>query len=105
MRLRVLMVIIAVMAVGLGVGLTLHRRSTRLSASALAYGREASRLENRLEQLPSDEVQPLLDRVHWNDSVAEAYRRAASRPWIMSEPDPDKIACQCSYHAKKAPTR
>jgi hypothetical protein len=73
----------------------------RLTRSALAYGRAANQLENRLEKVPAVEVQPLLDRVHWNDAVSEAYRQAASRPWIFQEPNPDTIVCRCSYHESR----
>jgi hypothetical protein len=100
MKLRVLMLIVAILAIVLGLGLGLRRRSIRFSEVALTYGREANRLENQSEQVKPDQLQPLLDRAHWNDAVADAYRKAASKPWIPSEPQPEKIVCQCGYHAK-----
>lgn len=94
-RLRTLMIFIAVLAVGLGMALTLQRRSSRLSASAQVYGREVWRLERRVDQTPQAQMGSLIDRVHWNSSVSYAYRSAASQPWLLGEPDPAKIRCTC----------
>ena len=106
MKLRAMMATVALLAVLLGIGLGLRRRSDRLWWVSLSYSSQAAGLEEPLGLHPEPpDVQAVLDRVHWNDSVAVAYQRAAGRPWIPGEPDPAKITCQCSYHAKPAEGR
>ncbi len=109
MKLRALMATIALLAVLLGIGLGLRRRSDRFQRVSLGYSSKAAGLEEPLGFIPGRPeptgVQAVLDRVHWNDSVAAAYQQAASRPWVPGEPDPAKITCQCGYHAKPATAR
>ncbi len=100
MKLRWWMVVIAFLAVLLGIGIGLRNRSERFSRLALEYAGKASGLEDELVGPSSRaESQAVLDRVHRNDAVADAYRRAASRPW-MGEPDPARVVCRCGHHAE-----
>lgn len=102
MKIRQWMIVIAALAIPLGIGIGLHNRSKRFSRLAYEYSGNASGLEDELVGPSSHaDSQAVLDRVHWNDEVANAYRRVASRPW-MSEPDPAKVICRCGHHAKLA---
>ncbi len=104
MHLRAVMIAIAILAVLLGTGIGLRRRARRFEALALAYGREASNLEDLWTISGSTtERRPnlLMDRAHWNDAVAHKYRIAATRPWLPLDPDPFKITCECGYHIER----
>jgi len=98
------MVAIAIVALGLG----LHQRSIRLARISFAYSVEASRLEKTLigpsgtsNDGPSGrESDKILDRIHWNDTVAGSFNTAAGRPWILIDPDPSKITCNCGHHSR-----
>ncbi len=99
-----IMIVIAILAVCLGTGIGLGRRARRFEALALEYGREANALENRwMKSGPSSPGEPdvLMEEIHWNDSVANEYRFAASQPWLPFEPDPETITCGCGYHARR----
>lgn len=102
MKLRLLMAAIALLAIALGVGIALHRRSARFTELALAYEREADRLQGEFLDPPgpfeSSTVQAIGERMHQKAYVADEYRRAASRPWVLADPDPNKIVCLCGYH-------
>jgi hypothetical protein len=106
MRLRSLMIVVAVAGFLLGLGVILHRRADRLNRLALSYQKEAGRLEHTIvgPGLSRSQVQGILDRVHWNDAVAWRYRHAADRPWLPTEPDPEKVACECGYHLTLSPS-
>lgn len=107
-KLRALMILIAIAGLALG----LHRRSRRLDRLSLVYSTQASNLENtligpdgttRTAPQTDDQVDAILDRVHWNDSVAFEYRKAATRPWLPFDPDPRSIVCACGYHLTHKP--
>ena len=97
------MVTVAVLAVILAAGTGLRRRAQRLDALARRYGPEANRLENLLEgsDLNRQEADVIIDRVHWDDAVANRYRLAAARPWLPFDPSPQRVTCQCSYHVAR----
>jgi hypothetical protein len=102
---RRMMVAVAIAAFLLPTRDGLRNRAKRFEALALEYGREANRLEvewRKSAPLPPGEPDLLCDDVHWNDSVADAYRRAASRPWLPFEPNPGSITCGCGYHRKQS---
>jgi hypothetical protein len=97
MRLRTLMLVVLAIALMLGLGIGLRRRSSRFDRLSFAQSREASRLENQLMKVPEPaDVDQILRRVHWHDTVAARYRQLAGRPWLLSEPDPATVACECS---------
>ncbi len=103
MKLKSVMIAIAVLAVLMGTWIGLDRRSRRLQALALDYGRKANRAENALESASPSALDSLLDQIHRDDAIANAYRTAASRPWLPVDPDPNRIACRCGFHeARKA---
>jgi hypothetical protein len=109
MRLRTAMTVVAVLAVLLGTGIGLWRRARRLEAIALQYGRDANRIEDlwvaenaaRSGPRPPGEPDVRMELVHWNDTVAEAYRAAAARPWLPFDPEPHKLVCGCGFHAAR----
>ena len=106
LRLKTLMIAIAVFAILLGTGVGLRRRMLRLQAGALEYGRAANRLETawlNSNPQPSGQDDDLMDRAHWSDAVAKAYRFAAARPWLPLEPRPEKIRCECGFHRGRVP--
>ena len=101
MRLRTVMIAIAVIAVLLGIGMGFSRRSQRLYSLSLRYGREANRLDLEwVKAAPLAPGQPdlLMEKVHWHDSVAYAYFSASSRPWVPFDPEPKRITCSCGFH-------
>jgi hypothetical protein len=101
MRLRAAMIAVAVLAVLLAVGVGLWRRARRFEALALQYGREANRNEVLWEATgakPIHEPDEIMERIHWNDAVADEYRRAAARPWLPFDPDPRQVLCKCGFH-------
>jgi hypothetical protein len=108
MRLRTAMLVVAVLAVILGVGVGLWRRARRFQTLALQYGREANRLENTWANSGSmspGDAAVLMERVHWNDAVAAGYRFAAARPWVPFNPEPMRVTCECGFHmARRAGT-
>ena len=94
----------------MGAYVGLNRRARRLDATALNYSREAGRLENlwvKSGPTPPGELDAMMERVHWHDAVAAAYRLGASRPWQLVDPDPSTVTCGCGYHAvlKAGPTK
>jgi hypothetical protein len=105
MRLRSLMVAIAVLAVLLGLSIGLRRRAERLTRLSRSYSGAAGQLELRLASPDLDEAiaQAILDRVHWYDAVAHRFERAAAHPWLPDEPDPTKVFCECGHHRKPSP--
>jgi hypothetical protein len=92
------MIAVAVLCILLGVGVGLWRRARRFQALALVYGREANRLENVWANPGSVPPGDLMERVHWNDAVADEYRLAAARPWLPFDPEPSQIRCLCRFH-------
>ena len=105
MRLRTAMTAIAALAILLGAGVGLDRRARRLEALSLLYGREANRLDDLwVEAAPVSAGEPdlLMERVHWHDSVANAYRLASAQPWLPLDPVPRNIICRCGYHAARS---
>ena len=98
------MIAIAIVALGLG----LHQRSVRLARISFAYSVEASRLEGTLigpsgtskDGPSSRESDEILDQVHWNDTVAGQFDKAACRPWLLIDPDPQSITCNCGHHSR-----
>lgn len=100
------MVAIAVLAIVLGVVVGLQRRAWRFHALALKYGREANRLEDMWKSAGSmrrDDLGLLMERVHWNDAVADEYRFAAAHPWLPFDPEPNRIMCKCGFHMARKP--
>src|SRR4051812_17043976 len=98
MRLRTLMIAIAVLALILGVDAWLRQRGRRFDAIALNFAGEAYRVEKLWAKstLPG-EIDELVETVHWNDSVYHEYYKAARRPWLP-EPRPKEVVCRCGYH-------
>ena len=95
------MIAIAVLAVLLGSGVGLRRRSQRHFKLAQRYGGEAERLEYlwaKMGPVPQAEADAFWNLVHWNDSVAYAYFQASSRPWLPFDPEPRQIVCECGHH-------
>ena len=104
MRLKTAMMAIAVLALLLGAWVGLGRRARRFEALALRYGKEANRIETLWvagPTLPPGEPDMLMEQIHWNDSVANAFRLAASRPWVPGDPRPLQITCECGFHAAR----
>ena len=97
------MVAVAVVAVILAICVGLTRRAQRLDGLSLRYSREASRLENLLvgSRLSRQDADVIIEQVHWHDAVANRYRLAAARPWLTSDPSPERVTCECGYHAAR----
>lgn len=102
-RLRTAMIAMALLGVALGVGVGLRRRTDRLYALALRHGREASALETLLVEpnFGPQRTREVLERVHWNDAVADRFRAAAARPWFPFDPVPERVSCECGDHAAR----
>lgn len=102
MRLRPTMIVVAVIAGVLGIGLTIKRRSERLAHISSLYSAKAGRLENVVanQKMADDAAERLLREVHWHDAVANSYRQAASQPWMPIDPKPDTVTCGCHWCAK-----
>jgi len=107
-KLRALMILIAIAGLALG----LHQRSRRLDRLSLFYSTQANKSENtligpdgtgRTAPQTDEQLDAILDHVHWNDSVAFEYRRAVTRPWFPFDPDPRSIVCVCGYHLTHKP--
>jgi hypothetical protein len=91
------MIAVLALALLMGLGLGLRRRASRFDRLSLAQSGKANGLENKLVGATDGaEVDLILRKVHWHDSVAARYRQIASSPWILGEPDPSTIACECS---------
>ncbi len=100
------MVAVAVLAIVLGAGVGLGRRAGRLHALALKYSREANRLEHMWASagaMSRDDLGLLMERVHWNDAVADEYRFAAAHPWLSFDPEPNRVMCKCGFHMTRKP--
>jgi hypothetical protein len=102
-RLRTVMVVIAGLAVMLAVGVGLSRRARRLNRLALQYSRVANGRENLIEKwkLNRKDADVIIEHAHWLDAVANQYRIAAARPWLLFDPSPQRVTCECGYHANR----
>ncbi len=91
------MIAVLAFALMMGLGLGLRHRASRFDRLSLAQSGKANGLENKLTVATDGaEVDKILRKVHWHDSVAAKYRQLASRPWLLAEPDPATVACECS---------
>lgn len=100
-RLKTAMIAIALIAVLLGTTVGLRNRSRRFYSMFLRYGHEADRLERSWVKAPPlkpGEVDLVVDEIHQNDCIANAYLIASQQPWMPFEPNPSKIRCTCRYH-------
>lgn len=96
MRLNTLLIVVLVIALMLGVGIGLKRWAWRFDRLSLAESGKAGGQESGLLNAPTpSEVERILRETHWHDAIASKYRRLAERPWLLSEPDPATIACEC----------
>ena len=102
-KLRTAMIAVAVLAVILAIGIGLTRRAQRLDGLFRRYSREASRLEKLLvgSNLSRQDAELIVEQVHWHDAVAARYQFAAARPWLIRDPNPQRVTCECGYHATR----
>jgi hypothetical protein len=97
-RLRTALLIIAVLALVLGLGVHLMRRHDRIWRLGLAHGIEGERIERSILTNPGltdEESNTRFRLVHWHGYVAEHYWQTARRPWRSYEPDPSHPYCAC----------
>ena len=105
-RLRHLIVAVALLAILFGIGAGLKRRSERFQRFIIEYSREANRWENKLmgpdgasrTDLSQADVVRFLGKTHWYDSVAAQFQIASRRPWNLRDPDPETILSDCPCH-------
>jgi hypothetical protein len=97
-RLKTLMIAILAVALLLGVGMALKRRSSRNYRLYVEQTLEARRLADQMSQAPDKAaIARLLRRAHWHNWVGAEYHKIASSPWQTFEPDPTSVACDCSH--------
>jgi hypothetical protein len=102
-RVRTLMIVVAVLALPLGLCMERRSRFLRLAAehareayrggSALPMifdnsGPEPRYCDDSGRELSASEAEQRIALNSWHDSLALKYRRAAASPWLPVEPDP-----------------
>ena len=97
-RLKTLMIAVLAVALLLGAGMALKRRSSRNYRRYLDQTLEVRRLTDQMHEAPDKAaIARLLRRAHWHNWVGCEYLKIASIPWRLSEPDPASVACYCSH--------
>jgi hypothetical protein len=107
LRVRSGLIIVAIVALALGLSIGCLKRKRRLEGLALQYSARANNWEKRLigpdgtsrsRPTSDEEVETIIRHTHWNDAVAASYLIAASQPWRLNDPDVEMIETNCSCH-------
>jgi hypothetical protein len=87
---RRLMTAAAVVALLMATGVGLQRRAAHLRRLSFLQSREANRWELLLTEISVNgpPASAILNKVHWHDSMAARYERAARSPWLHIEAAP-----------------
>jgi hypothetical protein len=95
-RLKTLMIAILAIALLLGAGMALKRRSSRYYQLHLEHILEARRLSGEFRPDKAG-IARLLRRAHWHNHVGWSYRNLADIPWRFDVIDPASVACRCRH--------
>jgi hypothetical protein len=93
------LIVVAIVAVVIGVRVELTHRTERFSKRNMALSLEANRYffkaERQFRHSLDGDFGEQFRIAHWYAAQAKRYRELGDRPWIPWEPDPEHVTCDC----------